>query len=86
MVEAHGPPYTNRRRVWHRRSADGDHVGMAVAAIHGCMRMPLLRRRSNGFEVSRHYCDHVGGGLALWNPSLVLEWRVGVLVLADFQR
>nr|DAN24309.1 MAG TPA: hypothetical protein [Caudoviricetes sp.] len=33
------------------------------ATAYGCMRMPLLRRRSNGFEASCHYCDHVGGGL-----------------------
>ena len=47
---------------------------------------PLLRRRSNGLAASRRHCDHVVVVTVLWNPRLALEWRIGVLVLADFQR
>ena len=53
--------------------------------IRGHVRMPLLRRRSNGFEASSHHCDHVAGVAGSEKFSPTLERHAGVLVLADFQ-
>ena len=65
-----------------RESADGGHTRRRLASYRGHGWMPLLRRRSNVFEVPCRRCDHVDGELAR-QPD---QWRAGGWVLADFQR
>lgn len=62
---AHGKSLRDTAEAVRRREpVDGDHVRMAARfCLRDHMRGPFLQRHSNVFEVSRHHCGHVGGGL-----------------------